>query len=940
MTEHCVSNNYKDTLNLPKTKFSMKAGLAQKEPNWLKKCDDEKLYDKLQQANADKPQFILHDGPPYANGSLHMGHALNKVLKDIIVKSKMMSGYSAPYVPGWDCHGLPIEIQVEKKHGKVGQKIDAKTFRQKCREYASRQVEIQKAEFKRLGVIGEWDKPYLTKDFQYEADMIRALAKIVENGHVEKGVKPVNWCFDCGSALAEAEIEYQDKVSPAIDVAYTAVNQDKLLSAFGIEKNMQTAAVPIWTTTPWTLPASMAVSLNADLEYSLINGHKDYLLVVATALVNDVSARYGFDADVLATVTGEKLEGMKLQHPFYEDRQVPVILGDHVTVEAGTGAVHTAPGHGVEDFNVGKQYGIEIYNPMGGNGVYLESTPIFGGQYIWKANKSIVELLRKNNVLLHLEEINHSYPHCWRHKTPTAFRTTPQWFVSMDKHDLRKNSLAEIRHVKWVPDWGENRIYSMIENRPEWCISRQRTWGVPITLFTHKETGDLHPNTLKIMEQVAKMVEKSGIDAWFDADASDLIADAEDYDKTTDVLDVWFDSGVSHFAVLSARDYLREPADLYLEGSDQHRGWFHSSLLTGVAINEHAPYRQVLTHGYVVDKDGRKMSKSLGNIISPKQIIDTYGSDILRLWCASTDYSKEITISDEIMKRVSDAYRRIRNTARFLIGNLNDFDASTQLLKVEECALLDQWAVHKTAQLQTEIIEDYNSYQFHNIYQKISSFCSQDLGAFYLDVLKDRLYTAKSDSIARKSAQTAMHHILQALVRWMAPIMTYTADEIWRLLGNQENILFEQWYDLPEVTENNEWGDSQWTLIREIRHANTKLLEQMRINGDIGSSLDAAVDIYLTEDDYQLLKDINDELRFVLITSEARFYPMSEKSSDAIECTLENTTVAIVASVAKGGKCVRCWHVREDVGQHSEHPELCGRCIENIEGNGEIRTYA
>ncbi len=936
-----MSNNYKETLNLPKTKFSMKAGLAQKEPMWLKKCDEENLYHKLLEATKDRPQFILHDGPPYANGSLHTGHALNKILKDIIIKSKLMSGFCAPYVPGWDCHGLPIEIQVEKKYGKVGQKIDAKTFRQKCREYASKQVEIQKGEFKRLGVIGDWDNPYLTKDFKYEADMVRALGKIVENGHVEKGVKPVNWCFDCGSALAEAEIEYQDKISPAIDVAYAAVDADALYAAFGVENQGNKVAIPIWTTTPWTLPASMAVSLHEELDYSLVKGHKDYVLVIAAALVNEVCSKYGIEnPEVIATVVGKNLEGLKLQHPFYADRQVPVILGEHVTTEAGTGAVHTAGGHGVDDFKVCNQYGIEIYNPMGGNGVFLESTPIFGGQYIWKANKTIVELLKQENALLNFEEINHSYPHCWRHKSPTAFRTTPQWFISMDKKGLRKKALEEIRHVKWIPAWGESRIYSMIETRPEWCISRQRTWGVPITLFTHKETGALHPDTLETMEKVALLMEKSGMDVWFDTDSNDLISDAENYDKTTDVLDVWFDSGVSHFAVLRAREELREPADLYLEGSDQHRGWFHSSLLTGTAINNRAPYKQVLTHGYVVDKDGRKMSKSLGNIISPKQLIDTYGADILRLWCASTDYTKEISVSDEIMKRVADGYRRIRNTSRFFIGNLNDFDASKQMLEVKDCTLLDQWAIRQAAALQEEIIADYNTYQFHQIYQKMSTFCSQEMGAFYLDVLKDRLYTAKKDSKARKSAQTAMHHILQALIRWMAPIMTYTADEIWKLIGNEENILFEQWYNIPQVAENSQWTDKKWDAIREIRHANTKLLEQLRIAGEIGSSLDADVTIYVDGDKFNQLKDINDELRFVLITSAAKLLPISEKPEEAIECELEEGSVFIVAQVAKGEKCIRCWHIREDVGSNATHPELCGRCIINVDGDGEQRDYA
>ncbi|VAW40132.1 Isoleucyl-tRNA synthetase, partial [hydrothermal vent metagenome] len=833
-----MSNNYKDTLNLPKTKFSMKAGLAQKEPLWLQKCDKENLYHKLQEATKSRPKFILHDGPPYANGSIHIGHAVNKILKDIVVKSKLMSGYCAPYVPGWDCHGLPIEIQVEKKVGKVGQKVDAKTFRQKCREYADRQVDIQKKEFKRLGVIGEWDNPYLTKDFKYEADMIRALAKIVANGHIEKGVKPVNWCFDCGSALAEAEIEYQDKVSPAIDVAYVAVAAEKIYASFGVKNQQHKIAVPIWTTTPWTLPASQAIALHAELEYSLIKGHKDYMLVIATELVGDVCGKYGFEPNTLAVVTGAKLEGLKLQHPFYE-RIVPIIMGEHVTTEAGTGAVHTAPGHGVEDFNVGKQYGLKIDNPVAGNGVYLPTTGIFAGQHVWKANKNIVELLEQNNVLLYFEKIQHSYPHCWRHKTPTAFRTTPQWFISMDKKSLRNNALEEIRNVKWVPDWGESRIFSMIENRPEWCISRQRTWGVPITLFTHKETGELHPNTLNIMENVAKMVENGGIDTWFDADGSSLIDDANDYDKTTDVLDVWFDSGVTHFAVLKARDYLTEPADLYLEGSDQHRGWFHSSLLTGVAINGHAPYKQVLTHGFVVDKDGKKMSKSMGNVIAPKQIVDTMGADILRLWVASADYRNEITISDEIMKRVADGYRRIRNTARFLLGNLNEFDASTQLLEVNDCILLDQWAIRRAGQLQAEIIADFEGYQFHQIYQKLSSFCSQDMGAFYLDILKDRLYTAGKNSRVRRSAQTAMYHILQAMIRWMAPIMTYTADEIWQLTGNEKSILFEQWYIIPALKDNNDWSDANWNLLREMRNASSKLLEQMRIKGDIGSSLDA-----------------------------------------------------------------------------------------------------
>ncbi len=938
-----MSNNYKETLNLPKTTFSMKAGLAQKEPVWIKKCEDEGLYHNLQEATKGRPQFILHDGPPYANGSIHIGHAVNKILKDIIVKSKLMSGYSAPYVPGWDCHGLPIEIQVEKKVGKVGQKVDAKTFRQKCREYADKQIAIQKAEFKRLGVIGEWDNPYLTKDFKYEADMIRALSKIVENGHIEKGVKPVNWCFDCGSALAEAEIEYQNKISPAIDVAYEAIENQEFFEAFGIKGSDQKVAIPIWTTTPWTLPASQAVSLHGELNYSVVSGHKNYLLVIAADMVDEVCERYGIESpQILSTVTGSQLENFKLHHPFYE-RVIPVILGDHVTVDAGTGAVHTAPGHGVDDFNVGRKYDLEVNNPVAGNGVYLSNTELFAGQHIWKANNEIVELLEQNSRLLHFTKIDHSYPHCWRHKSPTAFRTTPQWFVSMDKKSLRKDALEEIRNVKWIPDWGENRIYSMIENRPEWCISRQRTWGVPITLFTHKETGELHPDTMLVMEKVAKLVEQSGIDAWFDTPIEDLIPDADDYDKTTDVLDVWFDSGVTHHAVLSARDYLTEPADLYLEGSDQHRGWFHSSLLTGVAINHHAPYKQVLTHGFVVDKDGKKMSKSLGNVIAPKQIIDTMGADILRLWVASADYRNEITISDEIMKRVADGYRRIRNTARFLIGNLHGFDAESDILDVQECTLLDQWAIRHAQQLQDGIKHDYEHYQFHQIYQKMHHFCSQDMGAFYLDVLKDRLYTIKGDAKARRSAQTAMYHILQSMIRWMAPIMTYTADEIWRLMGYDKHVLFEQWYEMPECDDDKNWSDKHWGEIRELRNATSKLLEQMRIKGDIGSSLDASVIIYLDEQDSARLSSINDELRFVLITSGAKIMPLNEKSESAQAVVIngenDDVTIYIDASVAVGEKCTRCWHKQESVGESVEHPELCGRCIENIDGVGEKRIY-
>ncbi len=937
---------YKDTLNLPKTRFGMKAALAQREPQWLKQWQKDRLYEQLMQHTAGRPTFVLHDGPPYANGSIHMGHAVNKVLKDIIVKSKLLSGYHAPYVPGWDCHGLPIEIQVEKKFGKVGQKIDARTFRQKCRAYADRQVDAQKQEFQRLGVIGDWDNPYLTKDFRYEADMVRALARIIDNGHVEKGVKPVNWCFDCGSALAEAEIEYQDKVSPSIDIAFGVTEPEKIQDAFGVEVATP-IIIPIWTTTPWTLPANQAVALHPELDYALIAGHPNGLLVIAADLAEDVTHRYGIDSlRVLGQTKGASLEGIRLQHPFY-DRQVPVILGRHVTTEAGTGAVHTAPGHGVEDFQVGRRYNLPVDNPVDGNGVYLPDTELFAGLHIWKANDSIIDTLKQRGVLLHTEKIEHSYPHCWRHKTPTAFRTTPQWFISMDKNGLRQAALKEIEKAQWVPDWGEERIRGMVAGRPDWCISRQRTWGVPITVFVHKQTGELHPDTTKLMETIARRMEQSGMDAWFDLDTTELLGtEASDYEKITDVLDVWFDSGVSHFAVLNRRDNLHEPADLYLEGSDQHRGWFQSSLLTGTAINRHAPYKQVLTHGFVVDANGRKMSKSLGNVVDPRQIIDKMGADILRLWVASADYRNEMTISDEILKRVADAYRRIRNTARFLLGNLHDFNPENHALPLDQLAHLDQWAVRRAGALQKEITNAYQRYQFHQVYQKLHHFCSQEMGAFYLDVLKDRLYTARADSPARRSAQTALYHILQALVRWMAPVLTFTADEVRSNMPagsgtEQKHILFATWYEFPKLPEDSvEWSDSHWALIESIREATKKHLEALRTAGDIGSSLDAAVTLYLPDTLYRRLHSIGDELRFVLITSAAEIIPAGEQTNDARPIEVAGQAAAIRVVPATGNKCVRCWHIRPDVGQNNDHPQLCGRCIVNVDGPGETRTFA
>lgn len=914
----------------------MKASLATKEPQWIKQWTKDGLYQALQDHNKDRPPFILHDGPPYANGAIHIGHAVNKILKDIIVKSRQMSGFRAPYVPGWDCHGLPIEVQVEKKVGKVGAKVDAKTFRQKCRDYAENQVNIQKQDFIRLGVLGDWDNPYLTKSFDYEANMIRALADIAANGHIEKGVKPVNWCFDCGSALAEAEIEYQDKTSPAIDVAFAFDDNQLLQQKFAVDTNKQ-AAIPIWTTTPWTIPANQAVSLHPELNYALVSGHEHFDLVIAEDMVEGVMGRLGVeDYQVLGVTTGQNLELMQLHHPLY-DKKVPVILGEHVNTEAGTGAVHTAPGHGVDDFNVGKKYDLEIYNPVDSDGVYLIDTPMFAGQHVWQANKTVVKALQDAGQLLHHEHIQHSYPHCWRHKTPTAFRTTPQWFISMDKQQLRTQALEEIKQVQWIPSWGEERIYKMIENRPEWCISRQRTWGVPITLYVHKVTGELHPDTAELMSKVADMVAEKGMDVWFDMDDSDLLGDqVGDYDKVTDVLDVWFDSGVSHYCVLKQNPALKQPADLYLEGSDQHRGWFHSSLLTGVAINQQAPYKQVLTHGFVVDQDGKKMSKSLGNVISPKDVVNTLGADILRLWVASADYRGEMTISQEILNRAADGYRRIRNTARFMLGNLNEFSAA-DVLPLDECAEIDRWAVAKAQQLQQEVLAHYDDYQLHLVFQKIHHFCSQDMGAFYLDVIKDRLYTCKDQGEARRSAQTAMHHILNALVRLIAPVLTFTADEIRLSMGHERHILFEQWYEFPSYTAVD---DSRWALIGEIRQLVSRQLEKLRVEGVIGSSLDAAVNVYLPQQHLGQLTDMAEELRFVLITSDAALSLWDEAAVEHGFELSDGSQVGVSVARAEGEKCIRCWHIRTDVGVNPEHPEICGRCVENVEGGGEKRRFA
>ncbi len=925
----------------------MRGDLPKREPAMLDRWEREGLYAQLRANAAGRPLFVLHDGPPYANGQIHLGHAVNKILKDIIVKSKYLAGFDAPYIPGWDCHGLPIEIAIEKKYGKVGVKLDAAEFRQKCREYATEQIDLQRRDFKRLGVVGDWDNPYKTLDFRFEANEIRALAKVVDNGHLTRGVKPVHWCFDCGSALAEAEIEYADKVSPTVDVAYPARDPAAVAAAFGASLPAGTSvAGPIWTTTPWTLPASLAVSLGAELDYVLVEGPADRgqprWLVVAEALAARVLARYGVDdVTVHGHAKGAVLDQMLLNHPFYAEREIPLLLGEHVSAEEGTGAVHTAPGHGQEDYQVSKQYGLlERYsaaqiNPVDGRGVYLPSTPPLGdtvlaGLHIWKANDVIINALRDTGVLLADSKMEHSYPHCWRHKTPIAFRATPQWFISMEQANLRADALKAIEQVTWYPAWGQARIAGMVEGRPDWTISRQRTWGVPIALFVHRETGEPHPRSTELLRQVADRVELGGVDVWYTLDAAELLGDeAADYDKITDILDVWFDSGVTHEAVLVDRG-LPKPADLYLEGSDQHRGWFQSSLLSGVAMDKAAPYKQCLTHGFTVDEHGRKMSKSSGNGIEPQEIMKTLGADILRLWIASADYSNEMSLSQEILKRNADAYRRLRNTARFLLGNLHGFDPLQHLVALDDMVLLDRWIVHRAHELQEKIVAAYARYDFAEIVQALLNFCSVDLGSLYLDVTKDRLYTMAEDARGRRSAQSAMYHVAEAFVRWVAPVLTFTAEELWAYLPGEHvgNVLFATWYDgLAPLPAAAALTSADVDKLLALREQVSKVLEPMRANGAIGAALEAEITVAADAQTAARWQPLAEELRFLFISGDVT---VTAASTDDIFVSAQPTTKA---------KCVRCWHHQASVGSDARHPELCSRCVSNIEGPGEERRW-
>ncbi len=946
------SMDYRKTLNLPETPFPMRGDLAKREPGWIAEWEEKKVYAAIREASKGRPKFILHDGPPYANGDIHIGHAVNKVLKDIIVKSRAMAGYDAVYVPGWDCHGMPIEIQIEKKYGKH---LPVAEVQSKARAYAYEQIDRQRKDFKRLGVLADWEHPYLTMNFSNEADELRSLARILEKGYVFRGLKPVNWCFDCGSALAEAEVEYADRKDPSVHVAFQFGDKEKLAHAFGLPQ-VDDGAIVIWTTTPWTLPANQALNVHPEIEYALVKLDQPRstgpLLLLAKDLVASCLEHWKLTGQIIATAKGDALTNLEFKHPLYDahegyQRMSPVYLGDYVTLDSGTGVVHSAPAYGIEDFVSCKAHGLtddQIIGPVMGDGHYVESLPLFGGLMIWKANPLIVEALQNAGSLLHTEAHVHSYMHCWRHKTPIIYRATSQWFAGMDRQpksgkSLRETALEGIDNTEFYPAWGRARLHAMIANRPDWTLSRQRQWGVPMAFFVHKETGDLHPRTVELMEEIALRIEQHGIEAWQSLEPADLLGDeADHYEKNRDTLDVWFDSGTTHATVLGGQDHsvkgshaddLAWPADLYLEGSDQHRGWFHSSLLTGCMLYGRPPYKALLTHGFVVDGQGRKMSKSVGNVIAPQKVSDSLGAEILRLWTASTDYSGELSISDEILKRVVEGYRRIRNTLKFLLGNLQDFNAATDSVELEHMFEIDRYALAMTAAMQAETLANYKRYEFHPIVSRLQIFCSEDLGAFYLDVLKDRLYTAGKDSVARRSAQTAVHHITHTLIKLLAPVVSFTAEEAWKDLheGREVPSIFtELFHALPDQVDAALLR-AKWDRLREIRAEVMRKIEEVRTSGEIGSSLAAELDIYASGNDYQLLASLEDDLRFVLIVSRANLHPAEG-------------ALRIIVNPTKHAKCERCWHHREDVGIDPEHPMICGRCVSNLFKLGELRRHA
>ena len=927
-------------LNLLESPFPMRGDLARREPQWIGAWDEEGIYQQVRAASIGRPKWILHDGPPYANNDIHIGHAVNKILKDVVVKSRQMAGFDAQYVPGWDCHGMPIEIQIEKKYGKH---LPAREVIAKSRAWATEQIERQKKDFKRLGVLGQWDQPYTTMNFRNEADEIRALAKIIAKGFVFRGLKPVNWCFDCGSALAEAEVEYQDKVDLAIDVAFPLRDDEraKLAQAFNLaDLPPQPVAAVIWTTTPWTIPANQALNIHPEFSYDLVDTGRG-LLVLATERRDACLATYGLKGTTIAQARGDALSLIRFRHPFY-DRDAPVYLGDYVTLDTGTGIVHSSPAYGVEDFVSCKAHGMtddHILNPVQGDGVYADWLPLFGGQKIWDANPKIVDVIREHGALLHVEKFTHSYMHCWRHRTPIIYRATSQWFAGMDTtprdggRTLRELALAGIEATAFYPSWGKARLNGMIANRPDWTLSRQRQWGTPMAFFVHRQSGELHPRTLDLLEEVAKRVERGGIEAWQDLDPRELLGDeAEHYVKNRDTLDVWFDSGTTHETVLRGSHAAEShfPAEMYLEGSDQHRGWFHSSLLTSCMLNGVPPYKSLLTHGFVVDGQGRKMSKSLGNVIAPQKVADTLGAEIIRLWVTSTDYSGELSLSDEILKRVVESYRRLRNTLRFLLANVSDFDPARDMLPVDEWLEIDRYALAMMRSVSAKSLADYERYEYHPIVGRLQTFASEDLGAFWLDILKDRLYTTKPDSGARRSAQSALYLITDALLKLMAPMLSFTAEEAWKVFKARTGgtIFTETFATLPEVP--GEAGlVERWTALRAIRADVQKRLEELRERGAIGSSLQAEVEIRATGPGAALLQSLGDDLRFVLITSQARVEIVGSEADEAIVVTPSGAT-----------KCERCWHWRDDVGHAPDHPTLCGRCVSNLFGAGEPRTIA
>ena len=938
-------------VNMTETPFPMRGDLAKREPQWVKEWQEKQIYQRIRKAAKGRPSFVLHDGPPYANGEIHLGHAVNKILKDMIVKARTLAGFDAPYVPGWDCHGMPIEIQIEKMFGKH---LPVAEVQSKARTYADSQIEKQKIDFKRLGVLGEWDNPYKTMAFGNEADEIRALGTILDKGYVYRGLKPVNWCFDCGSALAEAEVEYQDKRDPSIDVGFPFLQHDKIAAAFGLDKlPLQHGYCVIWTTTPWTIPSNQALNMHPEITYALVQTVRDgvpTLLILANDLVETCLKNYGLEGEILATCLGSALSLIEFKHPLAAldpgyDRVSPVYLGEYVTIDSGTGVVHSAPAYGIEDYNSCKAHGMkddDIISPVMGDGKYASWLPFFGGMTIWEASKPICDKLKEAGTLFKLVMFEHSYMHCWRHKTPIVYRATSQWFARMDVTPkdggptLRETALAGVEATQFFPSWGKARLEGMIANRPDWTLSRQRQWGVPMAFFLHKETGQLHPRTSELLELIAQRVEKEGIEAWQSIEPADLLGDEADmYVKNRDTLDVWFDSGCTHQTVLRGSHPANFPADLYLEGSDQHRGWFHSSLLTSSMLNGRAPYKALLTHGFVVDGEGRKMSKSLGNGVEPQTIFNTLGADILRLWVASSDYTSEITISDEILKRVTESYRRIRNTLRFLLANTSDFDANKDMVAVADMLEIDRYAVANMQALQSDVLAHFEQFEFHPVIAKLQSFCSEDLGGFYLDILKDRLYTSGTNSHARRSAQSALWYITQSLLRLMAPTLSFTAEEAWKFFASgdefkasDETIFTQLFYVLPEVADAESLL-AKYSELRTIRTDVTKQLEEVRVSGAIGASLQADLTLRATQPKYTLLTSLGDDLKFIFITSSAKV---------ALVNSTEEEGVAVTASTEK--KCERCWHYRADVGINLAHPGLCKRCDDNLFGQGEARQFA